>query len=136
MRNTWKVINELTSRKTKNSTIKEVKLGDDHSITNSFELSETFNSHFATIGPNLANSIPIRNDLSHLNYLTRCENTFEFKTTSSSKVSTLLRKLNKTKATGLDKIPARLLRECSDQISTSLCSIFNRSIHFGIFPDE
>ncbi|EDO32209.1 predicted protein, partial [Nematostella vectensis] len=47
-----------------------------------------------------------------------------------------LRKLTKTKATGLDRIPARILRECSDLIAASLCLIFNRSIISGIFPDE
>ena len=50
VRNTWRVINELTSRKVKNSSIKEIKL-NDKSIHDSPELSEIFNSHFATIGP-------------------------------------------------------------------------------------
>lgn len=138
IRNTWKVINELTSRKTKNSTIKEVRLDDDNVITDSSGLSEAFNSHFATIGPNLAKNIPIRSDLSHLDYLTETTNNshFNLTTTSQSKVLALLRKLNKTKATGLDKIPARLLRECSDLIAAPLCSIFNRSILSGIFPDD
>ena len=48
----------------------------------------------------------------------------------------LLFKLSKSKAICLDKISARLLRECSDIISNSLCLIFNRSISTGIFPDE
>ena len=48
----------------------------------------------------------------------------------------MLSKLSKSKATGLDKISARLLRECSDIISNSLCLIFNHSISTGIFPDE
>ena len=99
-------------------------------------MSDTFNSHFSTIGPNLANSIPTKSGLSHLNYLTKTNSTFELVTTSYSKVLALLRKLNKTKATGLDKIPARLLKDCSDLIATSLCSIFNQSIISGIFPEE
>jgi hypothetical protein len=48
----------------------------------------------------------------------------------------LLSKLSKSKATGLDKISARLLRVCSDLIAQSICSIFNRSINTGIFPEE
>ena len=44
--------------------------------------------------------------------------------------------LSKSKATGLDGISARLLRECPDLISESLTLIFNRSINTGIFPDE
>ena len=48
----------------------------------------------------------------------------------------LLTKLSKSKATGFDKIPARLTKECSDQIASSLCSIFNSAIISGIFPEE
>ena len=47
-----------------------------------------------------------------------------------------MEKLCKTKATGLDKISARLLRYCPDLLSESLTVIFNCSINIGIFPDE
>ena len=36
----------------------------------------------------------------------------------------------------LDVISARLLRECTDLISYSLCEIFNLSIITGVFPEE
>ena len=135
LRNTWRVINELTSRKVKNSSIKEIKL-NDKSIHDSPELSETFNCHFATIGPKLANNISKNNDSSYLNYLSKTNNTFELRPTNYSKVFKILSKLCKTKATGLDKTPARFLKECLALITASLCSIFNRSITSGIFPEE
>ena len=47
-----------------------------------------------------------------------------------------LTKLCRSKATGLDSISARLLRECLDLIAKSLSQIFNQSIATGIFPDE
>ena len=135
VRNTWRVINKLTSRKVKISSIKEIKL-NDKSIHDSPELSETFNSHFATIGPKLANNISQNSDSSYLNYLSKTNNTFELSPTNYSKVFKILFKLCKTKATGLDKIPARFLKECLDLITASLCSNFNRSITSGIFPEE
>ena len=135
VRNTWRVINELTSRKVKTSSIKEIKL-NDKSIHDSPELSETFNSHFATIGPKLANNISQNSDSSYLNYLSKTNNTFELRPTNYSKVFKILSKLCKTKATGLDKIPTRFLKDCLDLITASLCSIFNRSITSGIFPEE
>ena len=76
------------------------------------------------------------NGPSHLDYLEDTEHRFDLKTTESSKVFTLLSKLCKSKATGLDKIFARLLRECADLIASSLCCIFNRSIVTSIFPEE
>ena len=45
-------------------------------------------------------------------------------------------KSSKSKAAGLDRITARLLRECPDRIADSLCLIFNHSINSGVFPDE
>ena len=65
-----------------------------------------------------------------------CDCRFILKTTSVSTVFSLLSKLSKTKATGLDKISARLLRDCADLIAIPLCAIFNQSITFGDFPDE
>ena len=61
-RETWQTINKLTSRRTKNTTVKELKLNG--SITsNSRELSNAFNDHFSTIGRLLANEIsPNDND--------------------------------------------------------------------------
>ena len=51
-------------------------------------------------------------------------------------VCSLLDKLDKSKATGLDKISAKLLRYCPDLLSESLTVIFNCSFNTGIFPDE
>ena len=48
----------------------------------------------------------------------------------------LLSKLCNAKATGLDKISAKLLKECPDLIAESLTLIFNQSLLTGIFPDE
>ena len=53
-----------------------------------------------------------------------------------NKVFSLLNKLDKSKATGLDKISARLVRECADLICVPICDIFNQSINQGTFPDD
>ena len=44
--------------------------------------------------------------------------------------------LCKSKATGLDNISAKLLREWPDRISNSLTTIFNKFIQKGVFPDK
>jgi len=51
-------------------------------------------------------------------------------------VFSLLSKLCKSKATGLDTISAQLLGECADLIADPMCSFFNQSIRSGIFPQE
>ena len=41
-----------------------------------------------------------------------------------------LSELDTTKACGPDKIPARVLKEYSEQIAPILCSLFNHSLRF------
>ena len=62
-------------------------------------------------------------------------NVFSSRPTAVNKVFSLLNKLNKSRATGLDKISARLIRKCADLICIPICDIFNQSISLGIFPD-
>lgn len=134
-RQTWKIVNELTSRKTNNCCIKEIK-SNGNSIYGPPELADAFNDHFSSIGPKLASQIYSNNGPSHLHYLEGTDKRFELKCTDPSRVFSLLSKLCKSKATGLDMISARLLRECADLIADPMCSIFNQSIRSGIFPQE
>ena len=57
-RKTCQLINQLTSRKKNNASVKELKL-NENSITNSHELSNAFNDHFSTTGTKLANEVPL-----------------------------------------------------------------------------
>ena len=91
-------------------------------ISNSSELSNAFNDHFSTIGPRLANEIPPNdnnNDLSYINNINVNHSKFSFSSTSSSTVFSHLNKLCTSKATVLDNISAKIIRECADLISVS-----------------
>ena len=136
-RRTWQTINELTSCKNNTSSVKELTV-NGVSITSPTDLSDAFNEHFYTIGPKLANEIPpaANGNKSCLEYLNITDQRFHFTPTSCSQVFSLLNKLSKTKATGLDKISARLIRECVDLICISICRILNCSLTTGIFPDD
>ena len=136
-RATWRIANELSARKLKSSNIKEIN-NNGNSIVDAQKLAEAFNEHFASVGPRLASAIPdeSRSHLEYLDFISNNANLFELKQTNITTVYSLVSKLSKSKATGLDSISARLLCECADLIACSLCSIFNRSIVTGIFPDD
>ena len=55
---------------------------------------------------------------------------------SEHDVANCLRNLDTSKASGPDGIPARLLKECSQQIVPSLCSLFNLSLQSSWIPSE
>ena len=100
-------------------------------------MANAFNEHFSTVGPKLANQIPsaANGDKSCLEYLNITDQRFCFTPTNSSQVLLLLNKLSKSKATGLNKISVRLIRECADLICISISKIFNCFFTMGIFPD-
>ena len=86
-------------------------------ISNSSELSNAFNDHFSAIGPRLANKIPPNdnnNDFSYINNTNINNNKFRFSSTSSGIVFSHLNKLCRPKATSLDNICAKIIRECAD----------------------
>ena len=94
------------------------------------------NNHFATIGPKLASNIDPSNSDGYQKYFTGTDKRFQLCPTSVNKVLSFLNHLNKSKAAGLDKISARLIRECADLICIPIRDIFNQSISQGIFPDD
>ena len=138
LKRTWSIINEITLRKQTSSLVKKVKC-DDETFIDPNQIYEVFNEHFASIGPKLAEEIPANvTGHSHFDYLTtqNYEHSFQFQETNTSAVFSLLSKLCKSNATGLDRISAKLLRVCLELIAESLCTIFNRSINTGIFPHD
>ena len=104
------------------------------SITNPTVLSNEFNNHFATIGPELSRNTDFPDVDVYQRYITSIDQCFQLRPTSVNKVFSFLNKLNESKATGLDRISARLIRECADLICIPICDIFNQSISLGIFP--
>ena len=99
--------------------------------------TNAFKDHFSTTGTKLANEVPLVTDgSSYTDYIASSNNKFIFSSISSSNVFSLLNKLSKSKATGLENISAKLIRECANLISIPLCNIFNNSLSSGLFPDD
>ena len=136
-RKTWQNIHGLTSRKAVNLLIREINLIGT-SISESFNLSNTFNDHFSSIGPKLANDIPLpnNNDHCHRKYVKGVNNRFEFCPSGGVQVLKLLNKLNECKGTGLNKLSSRLIRECAGLISPYISIIFNCCLTTGRFRDD
>ena len=61
---------------------------------------------------------------------------YSFQRINVEKVIKLLTAIDVSKATGLDKIPNRLLKIAADVVAPSLTGIFNQSSVTGIFPAD
>ena len=104
-------------------------------MTSSKDMSHAFNSHFISIGEKLAAKIP-SSSLQPESFINRTNKTFTLKEPSVNKTIKLLSKINERKATGLDKIPCKLLKMAANIVAPSLTQIFDKSIHSGIFPAD
>ena len=56
--------------------------------------------------------------------------------TTTGEMKSILQNLDVTKATGADNIPARILKACSEELSTPLTLLFNRSFSLGKVPAQ
>ena len=108
---------KLTSRKSNTSSTKEL-IVNGVSINKTTGLSNAFNEHLSTIGLKLANEMPsaANGDKSCLKYLNITDQRFCFTPGNSSQAFSQLNRIkrSKSKAVGLGKISARLIRECAD----------------------
>ena len=118
--------------------VNEVKV-DNETFRDDENISEAFNEFFINIGPKLASEV---RNLSTNKIETFLEDhavtfpSFHFSTIPVENVLNTLRHLNVSKGTGLDKIPAKMLRIAADIIALSLTYIFNLSISTGVFVDN
>ena len=131
---TWKLINDLTSRKCKTNNILEINHAGKSANTPE-EISEVFNSHFTRIGENLARDIP-DTDIDPISYVDTTSQVFSFSKIGTEHVTSLLRTMDTNKAAGLDNIPCNLLKIAAEIVSPSLTYIFNLSLETGIFPQD
>ena len=102
-------------------------------------ISKAFNEFFINIGPKLASEVrnPSTNKIeTFLEDQAVTTPSFHFSNIPVENVLNTLRHLNVSKGTGLDKIPAKMLRIAADIIAPSLTYIFNLSISTGVFVDN
>ena len=104
-------------------------------ISDPTELAECFNDYFINVGPDIAKTID-KSDRNFMGYITKATSKLNFQAVSESTVQRLLLSLNPRKSTGIDKIPAKIIRVASPVVANSLTKIFNRAISNESFPSE
>lgn len=134
-RETWRTINELTHRKQKNNTICEIQV-DNTKYDDPKEISEVLNTHFSSLGPRLSSQLPDSSN-SFEDYVQKVSNcSFKLQIVNTNSVLDIIKNLSSHKATGLDEISCRLLKEAAPVITDPLTYIFNNSIENGVFPKD
>ena len=135
IKNTWRGINRLIAgNESKSSKITQLET-EDTITTDPIEISNVLNTHFSQIGPSLASQIQATSS-KYTDYITPTEQIFRLTEISSQEILELIEKIPGNKASGLDNISARLLKEAAPVVTRSLSYIINLSITTGIFPNS
>ena len=124
-KSTWKQLN-LALARNKHGAINTIKC-DGKALTQTKEIVDSFIQHFSSI------KLTSSNLDCQLQPVTT---NFRFTKISEEAVLTKLTTLNERKATGPDRISAKLLKMVTPAIFPSLTSLFNVSLSQGCFPTE
>ena len=131
----------LLGRKRKLNNVKQLIINDtiilDHKL-----IAESFNEYFVNVGINIGAEseqiyeIPSDDQIpeSGLDHSPNIQ--FKFANINVSNVAMNLSNLKASKATGMDNLPAKILKISSYLIAPSLTAIFNMSLKSGIYIDE
>ena len=128
IKNTWKGIKSLISLETVASHIPTVhSLDNGDTITNPYDIANTFNNYFVSIAETTKKSIKYSNK--HFSdYLSNeTSSTIFLQPTDKEEIANIISSLNSSKASGLNSIPYRILFLLKNEISKQLADLFNLS---------
>ena len=136
IKNTWKLISQVTSTKKVNTqhTIKKL-LRDNRIYVDKQSICDQLNNHFINVGNDLADKLP-KHDIDPSVYLDRTmtANSFMFRGICPTEVYDEIMSLKIDKS-ALD-IPRKCIKHAANHIYEALSMVFNQSLLQGIFPEN
>jgi hypothetical protein len=151
----WPTIKPFLTNKGSKNTENIMLKHDNKLVTKPSEVSQLLNDFYVNIAADIGDNIDLnQNTESNQEFVVQCANHFKdhpsvknisekmnkcnftFRHTTPDEVAKVIKSLDSTKATGHDKIPAKLVRLLPGNISTHLAQIFNLSIDTCSFPDD
>ena len=107
------------------------------------KVASSFNHFFTTVASNLVSKLPIGSN----NFGRNCvfdyysskgitPNSFSLQNVSEEKIRLLLKGICSKKATGLDNLPAKFIRDAAEEIVKPITHIVNLSVNTSTVPDE
>ena len=105
-------------------------------------LNVCFNNFFSTVASSIGKDVNY-DPLQHPSIVEikrkmeiESEKSFVFQKVTEQKVETIVNNINIKKATGVDGIPAKVVKNCTEAIIPNLTLLINLSVEHCIFPDR
>ena len=132
----WKTMKKILPGEKKSSVIKNIQV-DGKLCTNNKKIANAFNMFFTSAVTRLRQSLDLgSNERRFTHVVNRSLPDFKFKMVDESFTSNALRQLKTSKASGLDGISPRLLKDAAEVISKPLTQIINASLSQETVPHE
>ena len=135
IKNTWKGIKPFISLKTVASSVPTVfSLDNGDTITNPYDIANTFNNYFASIAETTKKSIKYSHK--HFSdYLSNETSSAIFlQPTDKEEIANIISSFNSNKASGTNRTPYRISLLLKNEISKQLVDSLNLSFMTGAFP--
>ena len=135
IKNTWKGIKSLISLKSVASNVSTVlSLDNGDTITNPYDIANTFNIYFASIAEIMEKSIKYSHKHFSDYLANENGNTIFLQPMDKEEMAIIISSLNFNKASGPISIPYRILNLLKNEILKELADLFNLSFVTGVFP--
>ena len=134
IKNTWKGIKSLITLKSVASNVPTVlSLDNGDTITNPYDIANTFNNYFASIAETTKKNIKYSHKHFSDYLANENSNSIFLQPTDKEEIANIISSLNSNKASGPNSIPYRILLP-KNEISKQLADLFNLSFMTGVFP--
>ena len=134
LRNTWKILKQAMGQGNKTNTLDNI-FHNNQEISEDNEKAKVCNEHFIAVGQKLAEDIPSTDESPTAN-ITPTKTKFKFGYITVAQIENVIKRLINNKATGMNGIPNKILKDNSTYLSPFFEECFNLSIETNTFPDD
>ena len=130
----WKLLRTLMANTKQSNVINCIKYGNDEFV-NHKDIANVMNNSFVDV----AKKLKLANVLTAgdaIQYVDKTTTVFSFLQITERDIMKSFDTIPKHKATGLDELPTRILKDCLPCIVKPLCHIINLSLTEGKIPDD
>ena len=134
----WKILNTIINKKTRPNELPRKFINNGETFSSNKEIASEFNVFFSTIGPKLADSIPVLdNGATIYDYMGQPNKNSMFITpVSEDEIITTVKSCKPKHSKDCDDMSMYVVSKVILPIVKPLAHIFNLSFTSGIFPDD
>ncbi|PFX34306.1 RNA-directed DNA polymerase from mobile element jockey [Stylophora pistillata] len=139
-RELWKTFKSISGMNKQPKRVSSLKAGE-HLLDDKEQMASKFNSHFTSIADQLRSLLPQMNlDISKLIHFVDSRKDagidFSIPPSTKRKVIDCLKNIRSNKASGIDKLSARMLKFAAPIIAPSIAKLINYSFSKSVFPQR